>query len=334
MGCGCGGSCGGSCGRSGSSEGTGCGCGSLCCQTALEERVYRDFKIYSYPTAQASAATAPDPFHPGCPCLGLAVLCGACLANVEKPGEKLSVAEYNARLAVCRFGICFAYASCYQFASMEMSGAFIGECPPLTIPGFRTVPKDKKICGPDVGGWLADTLLANRERLSRRFPVWGNIRTITYQLYNPINMWNEGWWFAHQVTDPEQWDYLKGPDPTATSVLAGKTCPQNCPKTVTLAGTCFFKDILGNINFGFVGSLRYMRSTLLLAADMFSKASGGKPDEPVDTAAINLGYDLGKNNRDSGKLQEELEKAIEKNKDKLNKFATEGCEPCELEYVP
>ena len=64
MACGCGGSCCGSCGSSSSSEGTGCGCGSLCCQTALEERVYRDFKIYSYTSARRELESGPPLMGP------------------------------------------------------------------------------------------------------------------------------------------------------------------------------------------------------------------------------------------------------------------------------
>lgn len=90
--------------------------------------------------------------------------------------------------------------------------------------------------------------------------------------------------FRHLVGDGCIWDFKNSQDFTTDN------CPVNCDDSVTLCGTCFFYDVVGNIHYGWVGRAGRIRRWFLL--DQGAAAQEGGVDDPRDVAAIKIGMDL------------------------------------------
>jgi RHS repeat-associated protein len=172
-------------------------------------------------------------------------------------------------------------------------------------------PPPKKICGPDVTDWLIDEIKKNvPEAVGMRIDL-------------PQNRWLL---FLLNMKPKAKWDHkplLSG----ATS--ADGTCPTNCPRTLTLCGECVNFDVPSNIHYGFIGKVADFSDTALTVAPGLVQEGGNWPhDDPVDTAAIQLGIDFYGMQKGQGINKVDLCAALKKAAAGLNKTGTEGCEPC------
>ncbi|HHG84124.1 MAG TPA: hypothetical protein ENJ82_05180 [Bacteroidetes bacterium] len=141
----------------------------------------------------------------------------------------------------------------------------------------------EKICGPDVTKWLIDEMNANKDH-----PAIKTNRENSWAMWIPF--FNLGWHaaflndFKDLVKAGGVWDYK------SSETFTSANCPVDCKDTVTLCGHCFFYDVPGNINYGWVGRAGRIRAWFL--HNRAAAAQAGGVDDPKDTAAINIGIDL------------------------------------------
>ena len=126
--------------------------------------------------------------------------------------------------------------------------------------------------------------------------------------------------FRDMVKPGAKWDFKR-----SQSFKTGNCPSSHCPKTVTICGICFNYDVPGNIHFGFIGRVLGIRRWLLHYGAGTEQEGDIVGDDPVDTVAINIGADMD----DKGTT---LCAEIRKNKHKLNKGGTNGCNPCPQKY--
>ena len=149
------------------------------------------------------------------------------------------------------------------------------------------------MCGPDVTVWFADQMNANAK--------------IASSIGIGVLQWRK------LVRAKGDWDFK-----TSETLRVRDACPSaGCERTVTLCDICLSYDTLGNIHYGFVGSLvglfggtddwrlALWRSVLHEGAGAAQQGRsawwavqfgllgiGNNRDAPEDRAAINLGFSL------------------------------------------
>jgi hypothetical protein len=108
-------------------------------------------------------------------------------------------------------------------------------------------------------------------------------------------------------------------------------CPMDCPRTTTICGICFFYDVAGNVNYGYMGT--WMNIPLYYLLEKAAAAQKGGVDPPEDIAAIILGAALATRNKGGGALTvADLCTQIKQQQNVLNKQGTSGCSPCTEKY--
>jgi hypothetical protein len=172
-------------------------------------------------------------------------------------------------------------------------------------------------CGPDVGPWLVQQMQANRNH-----PVIKNLREIRWPRYVPF--FNLGWTagflydFRNLVKAGGPWDFK-----VTESFVRGNCPTDKCAGTVTICGICFYKDVPGNIHYGYVARMASLRRWVIYAGG--HSAAPGFVDDADDRAAISIGIEMAEKGTPLCVL-------ISAKEAQLNKIATEGCTPCKTRY--
>ena len=172
-------------------------------------------------------------------------------------------------------------------------------------------------CGPDVTDWLIDQMSKNRNHW-----VIKNSREIQWPNYIPFfNIgWNIGFLndFKNLVKAGGPWDFK------STEKFTAGDCPtQQCKNTVTICGICFYKDVPGNIHYGWVGRQAGLREWVIYAGGDW--AAPGFADGNDDKAAISIGIEMANNGSGMCPL-------IRQKENQLNKHGTQDCNPCVTKY--
>ena len=194
---------------------------------------------------------------------------------------------------------------------------------PVTLvdpSGLSTCPQ--RFCGPEISEWLTASINKNRKVgfvvVGRRDPSWFNS-------WNPIKWGTLLSNFADNVKAGGPWDYK------SSQSFKTAHCPSDCPRTTTICGICFFYDIAGNVNYGYIGSWMYIPLDYLLKKAAEAQKGGVDPSE--DIAAIKLGASLAMLNGGKDPLTvNQLCSAIKQQQAILNKALTDGCTSCTEKY--
>jgi hypothetical protein len=121
------------------------------------------------------------------------------------------------------------------------------------------------------------------------------------------------------------WDYK-----ARAGLFQTTSCPSSpgCRDSVTLCKLCLYKDVPGNINYGFVGRAAGINGSFLLSRA--AAASPGGVDTAEDTAAITIGMDLWDQTGSILYLKTNLCTKLQENKEKLeyDKGRTKNCPLC------
>ena len=126
--------------------------------------------------------------------------------------------------------------------------------------------------------------------------------------------------FRSLVGACKPWDFK------CTQSFASRSCPNQCPRTVTLCGRCVNYDVPGNIHYGWVGRAASIRRWFLLyAAHMVQK---GGIDDPKDQNAIKIGMDFWDIPKKMSRFCAEIRRRI----NSLNLQGTSGCLRCTEKY--
>ena len=179
-------------------------------------------------------------------------------------------------------------------------------------PLYFNTPPARPQLGPDDTNWLVNQMEANAAG------DWANEFTFPCILHLLR--------FRDLVKKDGPWDYKN-------------SCnfnPDNNPNydglTVLLFGIPFYKDILGNINFGYAGTAGGINAQAL--HDGADRAQLGGKDDPRDALAIDIGIYLYNHRKPRGDVDVQMfERLIKKYQDKLNLDCTEGKVPYRGEPV-
>jgi hypothetical protein len=195
--------------------------------------------------------------------------------------------------------------------------------------GFVDVPCS---CGPDVTDWMVNAINQNKGvgvvTGGHRNPGW-------YSPLNPITVNYYLTSFRDLFKGGGPWDYK------TSESFSSPHCPApSCTGSVTLCGTCFYKDVTGNLNYGYIGDWMNIPKSLLLS--QAAAAQPGGVDDPWDIAAIQMGFDLADANtanKSSPLTANQLCSAVNRNASRLNLFNIPrnhkgpACVPCSEKYV-
>jgi len=168
-----------------------------------------------------------------------------------------------------------------------------------------------KRCGPDITHWLVQQMNQNRNHIEiRRCRAW-------YKYFAWPRCLKK---FADLVGNHKPWDFKR------TQSFTRGSCPQGCPRTVTLCSRCVNYDVPGNIHYGWVGRAATIRRWLLLFAA--NRVQKGGVDDPKDQNAIKIGMDLWDvPSKRSSFCREFLSRVSS-----LNLDGTSGCYRCTTRY--
>jgi hypothetical protein len=126
--------------------------------------------------------------------------------------------------------------------------------------------------------------------------------------------------FKKLVEDKAIWDFKH------TETFTMGECPSpGCKNTVTLCGACMFKDVPGNIHYGYVGRMARISSKALYEGGDW--AAKGSVDDTWDKVAIGIGIllaDFPTTVSYCGLIRASLPS--------LNTTGADGCAPCKTKY--
>ncbi len=146
--------------------------------------------------------------------------------------------------------------------------------------------------------------------------------------------WFSSWGYIKQFELLTQFrDKVKAGGPWDYKLRSFETshCPLDCPNTTTICGICFYKDVAGNLNYGYIGT--WMNIPLYYLLEKAAEAQPGGVDPPEDIAAIRLGAALATLDGSGGPLTvARLCALINTQQGSLNKEFTNGCSPCKEKY--
>lgn len=165
-------------------------------------------------------------------------------------------------------------------------------------------------CGPDVTNWLIRQMNGNKNhreiKLCRKYGKFLWPRCLLK--------------FRSLVGGCKPWDFK------CTQSFKRGSCPNQCPRTVTLCGRCVNYDVPGNIHYGWVGRAASFRRWVLLYAA--HKVQKGGIDDPKDQNAIKIGMDFWDILRKRSRFCSEILRKIKY----LNLHGTSGCLKCTVKY--
>lgn len=171
--------------------------------------------------------------------------------------------------------------------------------------------RDAKVCGPDVTQWLVD-------EIKRNIPKAAELRFTLLQ-----DRWTQ---FALLVRPGGPWDHKPK---MLAATTEDKSCPVNCPDTVTLCGTCVNHDVPSNIHYGFIGKVAGFNDKSLTAIPGLVQTDDQWPhDDPRDTSAIRVGIDFYDEMKGQGVNSGDLCRAVKGNIAKLNRDNAFDCSAC------
>lgn len=164
-------------------------------------------------------------------------------------------------------------------------------------------------CGPDITYWLVKQMNRNmKHHKIRKCRISGIIMSSCLSNFKSL------------VGGGKPWDFK------STQSFARISCPNQCPRTVTLCGRCVNYDVPGNIHYGWVGRAANIHRWLLLSAAHMAQKGG--IDDPKDQNAIKIGMDFWDILRKRSRFCSEILSKI----NSLNLHGTFKCLKCTVKY--